>query len=479
MPVAHACNFVYQAALGLQHAHEKGLVHRDIKPANLMLSKKSGKAIVKILDFGLAKVVREEKTDGGLTSEGQALGTPDYIAPEQILDAPGADIRADIYSLGVTLYHLLSGRPPFQARSLYDIYQAHISRDADPLNFVCHEVPTELAAMVAKMMAKDPRRRFQSPGDVAGALTPFFKRVNQTYGSAEHDVSRVVQETAPGSLEKEQPPSIRAANVGSVTDRPESGSETHEDEARRESQIRIRESEESSNPHPTLTTMGRFSRARRPAILGTLALGIVTAWVASRSRIVTEVPVPRVPGVATSPGKTGGAPTPAADSSATPAEKKAGKDHDGQGVVGDSPPSPVGRDSLGQPIYPVHVPLVSGGTWECTTSNPATWKVHAGMLYFEVDKANNHGLSSVSRYRDFELSFKVRTTSDRYPAIVVRSVRDIVGPVFESSGPRNARIRYTDRTLYSVPDALFKKLIRGDDFNEFSINCNNEQILIR
>ena len=164
LPVAHACNFVHQAALGLQHAHEEGLVHRDIKPGNLMLSRKGDKATVKILDFGLAKATREEKVDGGLTSEGQALGTPDYIAPEQILDAPTADIRADIYSLGGTLYYLLTGRPPFQANSLYDLYQAHISRDADPLNLVRPEVPAELAALVAKMMAKDPARRFQTPG---------------------------------------------------------------------------------------------------------------------------------------------------------------------------------------------------------------------------------------------------------------------------------------------------------------------------
>jgi Protein kinase domain len=161
LPVGHACNFIYQAALGLQHAHEEGLVHRDIKPGNLMLSRKKDKATVKILDFGLARVTREEKVDLRLTSEGQALGTPDYIAPEQIIDAPSADIRADIYSLGGTLYHLLTGRPPFHADSLYDMFQAYMSRDADPLNLVRPEVPVELAALVAKMMAKDPARRFQ------------------------------------------------------------------------------------------------------------------------------------------------------------------------------------------------------------------------------------------------------------------------------------------------------------------------------
>ncbi len=193
LPVALACNFVYQAALGLQHAHEEGLVHRDIKPGNLMLSRKGKKPTIKVLDFGLAKATREEKVEGELTSEGQALGTPDFMAPEQIMDAMSADIRADIYSLGGTLYYLLSGRPPFQANSMYDMYQAHISQDASPLNLVRPEVQAELAALVAKMMAKDPARRFQTPGEVAKALLPFFKagsarpifetsQVSQTHG---------------------------------------------------------------------------------------------------------------------------------------------------------------------------------------------------------------------------------------------------------------------------------------------------------
>ncbi len=190
LPVAHACNFAYQAALGLQHAHEEGLVHRDIKPGNLMLARKGDKATIKVLDFGLAKATREDKVDVGLTSEGQALGTPDYIAPEQILDAPSADIRADIYSLGATLYYLLTGRPPFKTTSLYDMYQAHISRDADRLNLVRTEVAAELAALVAKMMAKEPARRFQTPAEVARALAPFFQKGQAVSRTSETGVSR-------------------------------------------------------------------------------------------------------------------------------------------------------------------------------------------------------------------------------------------------------------------------------------------------
>ena len=137
MPVANACNYVHQAALGMQHAHEEGMVHRDIKPGNLMLSYKGNRAVIKVLDFGLAKASTEQHVSdlyqddsadqgdwvGSLTRTGQMLGTPDFIAPEQIVDAQKADIRADIYSLGCTLYCLLSGRAPFQATP-HDVLQA-------------------------------------------------------------------------------------------------------------------------------------------------------------------------------------------------------------------------------------------------------------------------------------------------------------------------------------------------------------------
>ncbi len=212
LSVAHATYFTHQAALGLQHAHEKGLIHRDIKPHNLMLTHDGKARVIKVLDFGLAKATREEKVDGGLTSEGQALGTPDYIAPEQIINALGADIRADLYSLGGTLFYLLTGRPPFQANSLYDMYQAHISRDAEPLNLIRPEVPAELAALVAKMMAKDPKRRFQTPGEVAQALMPFFKfgaarvrpETSQVEAARDRPSMRVVEK--PGPAQNAAPP---------------------------------------------------------------------------------------------------------------------------------------------------------------------------------------------------------------------------------------------------------------------------------
>jgi serine/threonine protein kinase len=124
LPVALACEIVRQAALGLQHAHERGMVHRDLKPHNL-LSTAAGQ--VKIVDFGFARFC-SEYSGSSLTAPGVVLGTPDYFAPEQALDARRADIRADIYGLGCTLYFLLAGRPPFPEGSPLQKLMAHQER---------------------------------------------------------------------------------------------------------------------------------------------------------------------------------------------------------------------------------------------------------------------------------------------------------------------------------------------------------------
>ena len=133
----------------------------------MMLMRQGKTAIVKILDFGLAKASREGPAESELTQQGQTLGTPDYVAPEQVLDAVKADIRADIYSLGCTLYHLLSGGPPFQGPSSLSIMQKHLSHRAERLDALRQDVPPELADVVAKMMAKKPAERFQTPREVA------------------------------------------------------------------------------------------------------------------------------------------------------------------------------------------------------------------------------------------------------------------------------------------------------------------------
>ena len=143
-----------------------------------------------------------------LTRTGDMLGTPDFIAPEQIVDSQKADIRADIYSLGCTLYYLLSGHPPYPDRDLRHILEAHRSLDARPLGEVRAEVPAELATLVARMMAKDPAGRFQEPAEVAEALKPFFRRAGVTVGAAPPDADRAGRAAAGKPSDATRPGSI-------------------------------------------------------------------------------------------------------------------------------------------------------------------------------------------------------------------------------------------------------------------------------
>ncbi len=164
LPIASACRCVRQAALGLHHAFEQGMVHRDIKPQNLMLTPKG---MVKVLDFGLARLRNERKAAPRLTQLESFMGTPEYVAPEQATDAREADTRADIYSLGCTLYGLLAGRPPFVEDTVVKMVLAHIEKEPLPLHEVRPDVPPDLSAVVGKMLAKDPAQRYQRPSDVA------------------------------------------------------------------------------------------------------------------------------------------------------------------------------------------------------------------------------------------------------------------------------------------------------------------------
>lgn len=172
LPVMYACNYLLQAALGLQHAHEQGMVHRDVKPHNLM---RTACGTIKIMDFGLARLANpgDSETPHGLTAEGVTLGTPDYIAPEQARDARRADIRSDIYSLGCTLYYLLTANVPFPAGTAVDKVIAHVTADPMPIQQLRSDIPTQLTAILGRMMARDPDDRFQTPVEVARALMPF------------------------------------------------------------------------------------------------------------------------------------------------------------------------------------------------------------------------------------------------------------------------------------------------------------------
>jgi serine/threonine protein kinase len=170
LDITRSCHYIYGAAIGLQHAFEFGLIHRDIKPGNILIDR-SG--VVKILDMGLARFFHDE--DDVLTKkyDENVLGTADYLAPEQALDSHTVDIRADIYSLGATFYYLLTASALFPEGSVAQKLIWHQSRLPRPIRSLRPEVPEEIVAIVDRMMAKEPARRYQTPAELLASLAPW------------------------------------------------------------------------------------------------------------------------------------------------------------------------------------------------------------------------------------------------------------------------------------------------------------------
>jgi serine/threonine protein kinase len=174
-----AVRIAFLTTLGMQHIHEQGLVHRDLNPANLMLcpappeGENTLRSSVKILNIGLGRKLFDPRGDAvseGLTNEESMLGSPDYLAPEQARDARRVDIRADIYSLGCTLYHMLAGRPPFQDNNLVRQILRHANEEARALPELNPAIGPKLSQVVATMLAKGPGDRYQTPAAAAAAL---------------------------------------------------------------------------------------------------------------------------------------------------------------------------------------------------------------------------------------------------------------------------------------------------------------------
>ncbi|WP_422930672.1 serine/threonine-protein kinase [Singulisphaera sp. PoT] len=173
LPIDEAINFTLQIAGALVHAAERGVVHRDIKPSNIIVTP-HGRA--KLVDMGLARSF-ERGSDDGLTQSGMTLGTFDYISPEQARDPRDVDVRSDLYSLGCTLFHMLTGRPPFPEGTVLQKLLQHQEDTPPDVRSLNPAVPTDLANILVKLMAKDPDRRYQTPEQlvrdlltVAGAL---------------------------------------------------------------------------------------------------------------------------------------------------------------------------------------------------------------------------------------------------------------------------------------------------------------------
>jgi formylglycine-generating enzyme required for sulfatase activity len=169
LPLEQALDCILQAARGLQYAHQHGVVHRDIKPANLLLDRQG---TIKILDMGLARLDSAGAQQDQLTGTGQIMGTVDYMAPEQAMDTKHADARADIYSLGVTMWYLLTGRPLYTGETAVERLLAHQTKPIPSLRSGCPAASPKLEAVFARMVAKKPENRYQTMQALVAALEP-------------------------------------------------------------------------------------------------------------------------------------------------------------------------------------------------------------------------------------------------------------------------------------------------------------------
>jgi eukaryotic-like serine/threonine-protein kinase len=174
--IQRAVHFVLQILKGLQAAHQVGIVHRDLKPANCFVVSKDGEPdFIKLVDFGISRVVEQDQPSLRLTQVGTTLGTPLYVSPEQARDPSGVDARSDLYSVAVILYELLSEQAPFETQSnmLSELFMLLATATPEPLTKLRRDVPPALSDVVARGLAKTPDERYQSAAEMAAALAPF------------------------------------------------------------------------------------------------------------------------------------------------------------------------------------------------------------------------------------------------------------------------------------------------------------------
>jgi serine/threonine-protein kinase len=171
VPVADAARYLLQACEALAEAHAAGIVHRDLKPANLFLAKRPDHTVsVKVLDFGISKA---PVASGGITSTQAVMGSPHYMSPEQLVSSKHVDPRSDVWSLGVVLYEMLAGLPPFQGDTMPEIVAQILQSPTPGVRATRPDVPAELEAVIARCTAKDPGARFADVAELARALVPF------------------------------------------------------------------------------------------------------------------------------------------------------------------------------------------------------------------------------------------------------------------------------------------------------------------
>jgi serine/threonine-protein kinase len=212
LPIADACDFTLQALEAMAHAHAIGIVHRDLKPANLFVATSpDGREVVKVLDFGIAKLTSAAQAEGGRTGGGitgeHALGSPSYMAPEQVRVLPQIDRRADLWALGAILYELVTGRTAFDGGSVGEIFGAVLHAAPTPMRELRPDTPPELVAVVERCLRRDVEERFTDAAEMARAIAPLASSMWQGH------VSRIEQTLARAGKGSD-PEGLRPSKLG-------------------------------------------------------------------------------------------------------------------------------------------------------------------------------------------------------------------------------------------------------------------------
>jgi serine/threonine-protein kinase len=285
LPIAETVGYMLQACEALAEAHAAGIVHRDLKPPNLFLARSAGRATVKVLDFGISKTLEEDAVTGrNLTSTSMVMGTPHYMSPEQLRSSRDVDARSDIWALGVVLFELLAGEPPFDGENTTAIITAIVLDEPRQLLQLRPDTPPELASVVHRCLAKRRDERYASVLELARALAPFAG--NQTSESLQRIESIAMPRVsiAPSAATERAPdlvlPTTRHDPVDSSlavpTARTVDVSGQRTTDTRRESETRATwDATLAAAAPPTSTTTGRLRLLVPAALLG---VGLLAVW---------------------------------------------------------------------------------------------------------------------------------------------------------------------------------------------------------
>jgi serine/threonine-protein kinase len=219
LPLADVADYVLQAGEAIAEAHGLGIVHRDLKPSNLFLTQRAdGSTCVKILDFGISKLIASSSDEQGMTSTTAVMGSPLYMSPEQLMSARDVDMRSDIWSLGVICFELLTGKLPFRAETLPQLCMAIQLSPPTPVRNYRPDLPLEVETVLLRCLTKDPGRRYATVAELAAELVRFapaqarvsFERIERLARAAGYSASaRTASPSLAGTTADESLPGNR------------------------------------------------------------------------------------------------------------------------------------------------------------------------------------------------------------------------------------------------------------------------------